>query len=241
MNNKVIGIIGGMGPEATGNLFLKIIKATSVKKDQDHFRVVIDSNPQIPDRTEAILGNGVSPLAAIIKTGKNLEKLGVDIGCIPCITAHYYINEIQRTLSYPVINALEELEKYINYNYPDVTRVGVLATVGTVKAGLFDKYLSSHTIIYPNNIVQKEKIMKAIYGKDGIKSGNTEGNCLNLLIEAGNGLIDSGAQIIVAGCTEVGLVLKPSHFDKPLVDPIDVMAKAVVREDIIYEAKAKAQ
>src|SRR5699024_11272640 len=74
MNNKVIGIIGGMGPEATANLFMKIIKATKVKEEQEHFRVIIDSNPKIPDRTKAILGKGQSPVNAIVDIANNLDK-----------------------------------------------------------------------------------------------------------------------------------------------------------------------
>jgi len=90
---KVVGILGGMGPEATVDLFMKIIKATPAKKDQDHLRIMIDNNPKIPDRTLAILGRGKSPLKQLQETLHNLERAGAEVIAIPCNTAHYYYNE----------------------------------------------------------------------------------------------------------------------------------------------------
>ena len=87
MKEKVIGILGGMGPEATVDLFRRIIRATPAEKDQDHIRVIVDSNPKIPDRTAAIMGVGPSPLLEMTKTAKNLEKAGADSIIIPCNTA----------------------------------------------------------------------------------------------------------------------------------------------------------
>lgn len=229
MNDKVIGIIGGMGPEATANFYMKIIKATKAKKDQEHFHVIIDSNVKTPDRTAAILGTGESPVKVLVQTGKNLELLGVDVACIPCITSHYFIKDIQKELSYPILNALVEVRKYIIENYPEVTKIGVLATSGTIKTGLFEKYLTDFNVIYPDETSQTEKVMKSIYGEKGIKSGNMEGEPLKLLKEASNEMIDKGAELLISGCTEIGLVLKQSHVAKPLLDPMEVVANVVVK------------
>jgi len=84
MNQKIIGILGGLGPEATVDLFYKIIKLTPVEKDQDHFRIIIDNNPKIPDRTDAIIGNSKDPLPELIATAQNLEKAGADFIIMPC-------------------------------------------------------------------------------------------------------------------------------------------------------------
>lgn len=228
MNDKIIGIIGGMGPKATIDLYSKILDATKIEKEQDHFKVIIYSNPKIPDRTKAILGLGESPLNALIETGKALEKLGVDVACIPCITAHYFIDDVQKELSYPILNALEELNKYIKTNFPDVKNIGVLATTGTVKSGLYNKYFADFNIIYPSDETQNQCVMEAIYGKEGIKNGDLSDKPLNLLKNASEELIEKGAEIIISGCTEVILVLKPHHIIKPLIDPMDILAKAVV-------------
>lgn len=229
MNDKIIGIIGGMGPEATAELYMKIIKATKVNRDQDHFRVIIDSNPKIPDRTQAILNNGESPVEAIVETAKNLEKSGVDIGCLPCITSHYFIEEIQKQIAFKILNALEELNIYLKDNYPQVKNIGILATTGTIKTNLFNKYLLDFNIVYVDSTTQSEKVMDAIYGEGGIKRGNTKGKPLKLLTEASQELVDKGAEIIIAGCTEITLALKPHNINKPLIDPMDVVAESIVK------------
>lgn len=228
-DHRVIGILGGMGPEATADLFLKVIKATKVQKDQDHFRVVIDSNPKIPDRTNAILHRGESPIAAMVETGRNLEKMGVDIVLIPCNTAHYFIKEVQSELSIPILNALEESYKYIKKTYPQIKKVGLLATTGTIETRLYEKYFYDMEMIYPNEITQRERVMKAIYEENGIKAGNTGKEIVDLLKSAANELIEKGAQLMIAGCTEVPLALKESHISKPLLDPMDIAAKIVTQ------------
>jgi len=103
MNQKIIGILGGMGPEATLDLFHKIIKLTYAEKDQDHLRIIIDNNPKIPDRTDAISGTGKDPLPKLIVTAQILEKAGADFIIIPCNTAHYFISEIQQSIKIPIL------------------------------------------------------------------------------------------------------------------------------------------
>ncbi|WAM34196.1 cysteate racemase [Caldicellulosiruptor morganii] len=229
MNDKIIGIIGGMGPEATADLFMKIIQKTKVEKDQDHFRIIIDNNPKIPDRTKAILYGGESPVEELIKTAKNLEKAGVDVACIPCMTSHYFIQEIQKSVSYPIINAFEVVRKHIIKHYPNVKKIGVLATTGTVKMGMYEKYLEFAKVIYPSSTIQEEKVMEAIYGEKGIKRGVKNEIPLNLLRDAAKHLISQGAELIILGCTEIGLVLKQEHVEVPVIDPMDVLADELIK------------
>ncbi|WP_226581923.1 aspartate/glutamate racemase family protein [Halobacillus litoralis] len=236
MNDKIIGILGGMGPEATAECYMKIIRATNAHKDQDHYRVIIDSNAKIPDRTEAISGRGRNPVPDMIDAAKNLEKVNVEVACIPCMTAHYFIDEVQKAVSFPLLNAFLELKKFISDHYPSVKKIGVLATTGTLETGLFQKYLDHLEVIYPTPITQHEKVMKAIYGDNGIKSGNTDGEPLALLKEASQELLDNGAELIISGCTEIGLVLKPYHLPIPLIDPMEVVANVVVKESIYQKS-----
>lgn len=236
MNDKLIGILGGMGPEATAECYLKIIRATSARKDQEHFRVIIDSNAKIPDRTEAISGRGENPVPEMIHAAKNLEKLDVEVACIPCMTAHYFIEDVQKEVSYPLLNAFLELKKFIRSFYPDISKIGVLATTGTLETGLFEKYLDHLDIVYPTPVTQNEKVMKSIYDENGIKSGNTDGEPLQLLKDASQELLDNGAQLIISGCTEIGLVLRPYHLPVPLVDPMEVVANVVVKESVYQQS-----
>lgn len=220
-----------MGPEASARLYMKIIKATKVKKDQDHFRLIIDSNPKIPDRTKAILGQGESPVPEIIATVKNLERMGVELACIPCITSHYFYEDILRDTNVEIIHALKELKAYIETQYPGVKKIGVLATTGTMSTKIFDTHLSGMDILYPDVEIQETHVMEAIYGEGtGIKSGVTEGLPVEKLIYAGEHVIKKGAELVVLGCTEIGLVLQENSLTKPSVDPMDVMAMAMVRK-----------
>ncbi|ARI75771.1 cysteate racemase [Halobacillus mangrovi] len=236
MNDKIIGILGGMGPEATAECYMKIIRATNASKDQDHFRVIIDSNAKIPDRTEAISGRGENPVPEMVHAAKNLEELDVDVALIPCMTAHYFIDEVQKEVSFPLLNAFLELKKYISDYYPGVSKIGVLATTGTLETGLFEKYLDHLDVIYPSPFSQNDKVMRAIYGENGIKSGNTDGEPLHLLKEASQELLDNGADLIISGCTEIGLVLKPYHLPTPLLDPMEVVANVVVKETVYQKS-----
>ncbi|TCT12951.1 aspartate racemase [Natranaerovirga pectinivora] len=229
MNDKIIGIIGGMGPEATANCYMKIIKATKAKKDQDHFRIIIDSNAKIPDRTEAILGKGKNPIKEIINTGKNLEKTGVDVAMIPCMTSHYFIEEVQKHLKFPILNAFIETNNYIKSTYPNAKKVGVLATSGTLKTQLFNKYFGDIEVLYPSENSQNNKVMEAIYGERGIKQGHLTEEPLQLLKETAEELIQQGADLIISGCTEIELVLKQNHLSKPLIIPMDVVIEKLVK------------
>lgn len=229
MNDKIIGIIGGMGPEATANLYYNLIKKTKIKKDQDHFRVIIDSNSKIPDRTEAILFNGESPVTEMVSAAKNLEKANVDVACITCITAHYFIDEIQKEVDYKILNAIDELNNYIKNEHKGIKKIGILSTSGTVKTEIFNKYLQGYDIIYPDKKIQENNVMEAIYGVEGIKNGINDNRNKELLLSAGESLIDRGAEVLIAGCTEIGLAICDSDFNVPLLDPMDVIVSKLIR------------
>ena len=130
---KTIGIIGGMGPLATVHLFERIVLRTKAEKDQEHIRVLIDSNTNIPDRTKAILGNGKSPVKELVNSAKILENGGADFLIMPCNTAHYFIEEIKKNISIPFINMIEESVKFTYDKYGKEAVVGIMATDGTIK------------------------------------------------------------------------------------------------------------
>lgn len=229
MQEKIIGILGGMGPEATAGFFLRIIKGTPAKKDQDHLRIIIDNNPKIPERTSAILGKGKSPLKQLQETLRNLERAGAEIIAIPCNTAHYYYNELQASANVPIINMTSETAVYIDQNFPNIKKIGLLATAGTVKSGIYHKAITGLEVITPDDSEQ-EIVMNAIYGERGIKAGFTQGKPRNALLEVAKGLINRGAEAIIIGCTEISLVLSQEDLPVPLIDALQVLAEAVIRE-----------
>jgi len=140
MPEKIIGILGGMGPEATIDLFYKIIKFTPAEKDQEHLRIIIDNNPKIPDRTNAILGTGKDPLPELITTAKNLEKAGADFIIMPCNTAHYFISKIQKNISIPILNMIQETANDVKRVFPDFKKVCLFASKGTYKTKLYNTF-----------------------------------------------------------------------------------------------------
>jgi len=142
VSRAIIGILGGMGPEATWDLFGRILQLTPAKRDSDHHHIIIDSNSKIPDRTAAIMGTGISPVDQMIATGKRLEKAGASMILIPCMTAHYFIEPVKKALSIPIINAFALTRTYINSLAVPPTKIAVLATSGSLKSGLYERYLS---------------------------------------------------------------------------------------------------
>ena len=230
MREKVIGILGGMGPEATIDLFAKIVKGTKAKKDQDHLRILIDNNPKIPNRTLAILGKGESPLPHLVRSAKTLAKAGVDFIVIPCVTAHHFYGPLQKKIKIPVVHIVQETRRYLQAHLKEVHTIGLLATTGTLRSGLFQNAFagSGIEIISPPPDLQKYHVMEAIFGKEGIKTIGPSEESKRLMVAAAKRLIGRGAQAIIAGCTEVPLVLKQGDLPVPVIDPVAILAGAAV-------------
>ncbi|MGI6620538.1 MAG: aspartate/glutamate racemase family protein [Bacillota bacterium] len=220
---KTIGIVGGMGPEATCDLYLKIIRNTPAEKDQDHFRVIIDSNPKIPDRTAFIIGQGPDPRPILIETARNAERAGASFLAMPCNTAHYFHEDVKEAVSIPVLHMMDEVASYLKGK---VDQVGILASAGTLRTGLYEKALSAVgiTAIAPGEDDQK-RVMESIYL---VKAGKLE-PAREIILEQGKLLADRGAQAVIAGCTEIPLILKQGDLAVEVVDATDILAKACVR------------
>jgi len=231
MEEKVIGILGGMGPEATLNLFKKIIQITPATRDQEHLQVIIYNNPKIPDRTDAILGKGESPVPMIVNTGLSLAKAGADLIVIPCISAHFFLEELRQKINLPILSALDEVSSFITLNNPQIKSVGLLATKGTIQGGFFQKKLQDNNIntLVPDSDSQ-ELVMSAIYKIKSLKASHVREESNKILVDIANLLIKKGSQGIIAGCTEIPLALKSKDLIVPLFDPILILAKAAVRE-----------
>lgn len=229
MSDTVIGILGGMGPEATWDLFGRILRLHQVKKDSDHHHIIIDSNSKIPDRTQAILGNGISPVAEMIASGQRLQQAGASFIVIPCMTAHYFIEPVQKALSIPVVNAFKLLESYLKTFTAASGKIAVLATSGSLKSGLYQRYLHGFNLYTPPADIQMNQVMDVIFGDRGIKamgaSSENVDRLENLLLHCK----EAGADVVIAGCTEIGLALKERNTPLPVIDPLDLMAQEAHR------------
>ena len=236
-NKKTIGILGGMGPEATLSLYNLIIDKTPAKKDQDHIHVIINSNPAIPDRTRYIVYGEESPLEMLKEGVILLEKAGADMILISCNTAHYFVPELSKYISIPILHMLDLTCKYIaqsvqsrdEYSGAIKVPIGILATTGTIKTELYQTYLGKYNLesVLPTEQEQESLVMEAIYGRKGIKAGYHEGPA-KLLQQAANLLVQRGAQFVIAGCTEVPLALTSKMVTVPLINSMEILAQAAV-------------
>ena len=223
---KIIGIIGGMGPAATVDLYAKIIASTVAASDQEHLHVIIDSNSGIPDRTSAILGQGEDPLPALVTTARTLERAGAQVLAIPCNTAHWYYDGIQAAVGVPVLNMIRETVGYIARQYPSLEHIGLMATTGTLKTGLYDRALGGAglTVIRPEP-EEQDTLMRAIY--QGVKVGRLA-EAEALASDVARRLAECGAQVLLLGCTELPIALRQARLPAPTIDPTHVLARAAV-------------
>ena len=218
-----------MGPEATAHFFSLIIKHTAAAKDQDHIPVLIYNLPQIPERTPAILGKGPSPVPLLRKGVRTLARAGADFIVIPCVSAHAFLPEIRRGSPVQILSLLDEALVDAQKKNRRLKRAGLLASTGTVRSGLFAKTFAKAgiEIITPTE-KEQAKVMEAVFGKRGVKAGFTEGRPRKLVLEVARRLIIRGAEAIIAGCTEIPLVLRDEDIPVPLIEPMRIAAHASI-------------
>ncbi|SOB96185.1 cysteate racemase [Pseudobutyrivibrio ruminis] len=220
---KKLGIIGGLGPMATAYFMRRIIEMTDAATDQDNIEMVIYNSPSIPDRTGYILDNTKeSPLPKIIDLANRLELQDVDYIAIPCITAHYFHQQIAKSVDVPVSNGIREAADYLSEH--GIKKVGIMATDGTVSTRLFDSVFMDYGIqcVYPDGEYQK-LVMSIIY--DEVKAGKPVSMKEFELVK--NQLLASGAEVVILGCTELSIAKRDNHIEGVL-DIIDVLARDCV-------------
>ena len=227
MGEKIIGILGGMGPEATADLFYRIIRATPVERDQDHIRTIIYSDSKIPDRTPAVLGVGEDPVPEMLKAGKALQGAGANFLIMPCNTAHHFIDRLREKLDIPILHMIEMTAEMVGREMPHVEKAGLIASDGTLRSKIYDRFFDriGVEVLEPSPEMQREA-MRAIY--EHIKTGNLEDGRASVM-KICESLIDGGAGMVICGCTEVSLVLRDGDIAVPVVDPMQVLAETAVK------------
>jgi aspartate racemase len=227
---RTIGILGGMGPEATAAFFDLIIRNTRARKDQEHIPVIVCNLPHIPDRTEAIVHGGPSPVPMLRRGLDILHRAGADFAVMPCISAHHFCAVLAARSPIPLLNLPEETAAEAARRRPRLRTIGLLATTGTIRSRIFHRAFEAAGIevLVPDARGQR-RVMDAIYGPRGIKAGAAPGRSRRILREVAAGLVRRGAQAVVAGCTEVPLALRPSDLAVPLIDSMRAGALACIR------------
>ena len=221
-----IGILGGMGPLATADLFRKIVLLTDAVRDNDHIRVYIDDNASIPDRTAAILDGGPDPLPAMTDSLRKLEACGADCIIMPCNTAHYFLPRLQEQTRVPFISMLAETAKACALRFPGKTAC-VLATRGTLASGLYERALEAEGVscILPDE-AQRDVLMYAIY--DCVKGGKPLETVRQPMEALLADLSARGADYFILGCTELPIVAQELALPGDFIDPTSELAKAAI-------------
>lgn len=224
--SKTIGILGGMGPLATADLLRKITAATKADRDSGHIRVYIDSNPAIPDRTAAILHGGPDPVPEMRSALRNLEACGADCILMACNTAHWFLPRLQSETEIPILDMPAITAKRCTALFPG-GRAAVLATMGTLETGLYDRALEREGVdfLLPDR-GQREELMRFIY--DVVKASRPmlpEDESWKALLES---LRRQGADYFVLACTELPVLADALSDPGPFVDPTAELAREAV-------------
>jgi len=225
MRKKTIGIIGGMGPLATADLFRKIVLNTKATTDQEHIKILIDNNTDIPDRTEAIINNGKNPVPQLTKSAVALWAMGAQILVMPCNTAHYFRSELQKNVDIPILSMIEITGKSLLKK--GIKTAGLLATEGTINSGIYqDVFMNMDIEIIVPDEDEQTVITDLIY--NGVKAGKQDYDT-TIVKDVMQHMIDRGAETLVLGCTELPVAVDMYKLDFTVCDPTLELARGAIK------------
>lgn len=224
-NFRRIGVLGGMGVEATIALMQRVHAATEAEDDQDHVPLIVDMNPQVPSRIRHLIErDGPDPGPVIADMAARLEQAGALALAMPCNTAHFYADWITDRVGIELLNMPELACKALARQVAPGSAIGVLASPATNSTGLFRDMLAEVGlgVIFPED----ESAILA-----SIRSIKMSGPCpadVALLDRESAALADRGAAGILVGCTEFSLVSPDIQASIPVFDTLDVLTEAII-------------
>lgn len=226
MTEKIAGILGGMGPDATVDLMQRIIRLTPAQDDIDHIRCIVDNNPKVPSRIKAIIeGQGEDPGPCMADMGKRLEAFGADFLAIACNTAHFYYDAVNAAVNIPVINLIDLVSNHVKQACPGQDRIGILASPAVAITGLYTQKFETLGIldVWPDPEYQAS-LLNVI---KSVKSGNTGPNVRDAYESVCENLSSKGAKTAIIACTELSAL----NCELPIhtVDAAQLLAKEIVR------------
>ncbi|NDL57426.1 aspartate/glutamate racemase family protein [Phytoactinopolyspora mesophila] len=228
MMSPLLGVLGGMGPAATADFLAKLAAHTPATRDQEHIATIVYSDPTTPDRSDAILADGEDPLPAMFRGIAFLDEAGCDLIAIPCNTAHHWYDDLAAATTVPVVHIVDAVAAQVERDAPDATTLGLMATDGTVRSGIYEKVLaqSGKRVIDLTDLGPDNPVMAGIRA---VKAGSLDG-ARDILSNAARELLGRGADGIIYGCTDVSAVLglPPDGIDAPAWDAAEALAIACV-------------
>ena len=211
-----------MGPAATVDFMATVIAFTPAESDQDHVHMIVDNDPTIPARQDAILGDGADPGPAMAAMAKRLQDAGADFLVIPCNTAHAFVSQVTAAVDIPLLSIIDVTVAACGA----FDKVGLLATEGCLRSMVYQNAFEKieNELVLPSEDELREFTDLAFRIKRGDKGDDVTAEMLQL----SNALLERGAQAIIADCTEIPLVLHESMLDIPLISSTDELAKHTV-------------
>lgn len=223
ISEPVVGILGGMGPEATVELMRRIVARTPASCDSDHIRCIVDQNGKVPNRTDAIEGRAPSAGPVLADMARRLDDYGADMLCMPCNTAHYYLDDIRAATSLPFVDMLECTAARVRKLFPAAAQAAVLCTPGTRRTGLYEQRLAAVGIeaVYPS--AMEQEIITSVIA--AVKAGNTGEATRADFQRVMDAVRERGIPVMIAACTELSVICP----DKPyVVDALDALVDTLI-------------
>jgi aspartate racemase len=225
-NELTAGVLGGMGPDATIDFMSKVIALTPAETDQDHIRMIVDHNPKVPNRQAAILGGAADPGTELAAMATRLEQAGADFLVMVCNSAHAFLEPVRQATRIPFISIVDVSIREIEAINPEARNVGVLATDGLLATGIYQRALldagRSPVLLQDEELARLMTLIRKV--KAGDKSCEVA-NEMGMLAEL---LASAGAEVVIAGCTEIPLVLDAAKITVPVIASTDALARKTV-------------
>jgi aspartate racemase len=231
-----------MGPAATVDFLARIIAATPAERDQDHLHVLVDCNPQVPDRSAYLRSEGPDPRPSLMAMAKGLEQAGASFLVMACNTAHAFAEDVRAVVAIPLVDWPSVVAEAVSV--AGVKRVGILASTGTIGADIYRIPLEARGIrsVVPTPSTQ-DRVMRAIYGPEGVKRLGPESPIARRDLLAGaEDVVGQGAAAVILACTEFSALraLGALEVKVPVFDASEIVARHVVSRALGEEVPVEA-
>ena len=220
--DKCVGVLGGMGPDATVDFMAKVISLTPAEKDQDHVHMIVDQNPKVPNRQDAILSGGEDPGPTMAEMAQRLENAGADFLVVPCNSAFGFASVVAGAVSIPLVSIVEVTVEACE----GFSTVGLMATDGCLQSHVYQDAFAAAGIAA--ELPDKDELVDLMALLNGIKAGYRGEHVARGMAELAAALTGRGAEAIIAGCTEIPLVLDEHALNVPLISSTGVLAARTV-------------
>jgi aspartate racemase len=220
--HPVVGVLGGMGPEATVDFMRRVISGTPAKDDADHVHMIVDCNPKIPSRMAALIdGTGVSPSPELCRMAKSLELQGASVLVMPCNTAHHYALDIVKAITIPFLDMPQLTVTHLSKLHMAHRRVGLLASTAVLKLKHYERLLNERGLetVAPDEQSELMAVIRAV------KAGDTSSQQRQKFARIAERLLKQRCDVLLVACTELSLFTDELGDHVPVTDSLDVLVQ----------------